>query len=65
MGRAGSVRYASIMTSAEGRSKGCAIVEYSTPEEASNAINSLTDTELAGRAISVREDRGARPMAGE
>jgi len=38
-------------------SKGCALVEYSTPKEARKAINMMTDSELRGRRIWVREDR--------
>ncbi|CAE7422991.1 unnamed protein product [Symbiodinium sp. CCMP2456] len=38
-------------------SKGCALVEYSTPKEARKAINMMTDSELRGRKIWVREDR--------
>lgn len=41
----------------DGRSKGCGIVEFSTNEEAQEAIKNLTDTELKGRMIFVREDR--------
>merc|ERR1712071_84552 len=41
----------------DGRSRGCGIVEYATAEEAQNAITNLTDTELKGRMIFVREDR--------
>jgi len=37
--------------------QGCAIVTYSTAEEAQNAIETLTDTELDGRKIFVRADR--------
>lgn len=42
-----------------GRSKGYGIVEYKTPEEAEQAIG-LTDTEIFGRKIFVREDRESR-----
>ncbi|CAL1149271.1 unnamed protein product [Cladocopium goreaui] len=38
-------------------SKGCAIVEYRTAAEARRAIRSMTDTELRGRQMWVREDR--------
>ena len=47
------------MKDASGRSKGCGIVEYRTPVEAQEAINTLLDTELKGRLIFVREDREA------
>lgn len=54
---AGEVVYAEVMTEPDGRSKGCGIVEYSTPEEAQKACETLNDTELNGRTIFVREDR--------
>lgn len=57
MREAGEVLHAEVITEANGRSKGCGIVEYSTPEEAEEAIKTLTDTELKGRMIFVREDR--------
>lgn len=57
MSAAGMVRYASIMTHPDGRSKGCAIVRYDSADEANAAITTLTDTEIKGRKISVREDR--------
>ena len=53
----GDVVFAEVMTDPDGRSKGCGIVEYATAEEAHNAIVNLTDTELNGRMIFVREDR--------
>ena len=45
------------MTEPSGRSKGCAVVEYSNAEHAQRAIAELNDTELMGRLIFVREDR--------
>jgi len=57
MREAGDVVFAEVMMEGDGRSKGCGIVEYSTPEEAQEAIAVLTDTELKGRMIFVREDR--------
>lgn len=46
-----------------GRSKGYGIVEFSTPEEAQAAVEELTDTEIHGRRIFLREDRETgRPM---
>mmetsp|Transcript_3613 Transcript_3613/g.5388 ORF Transcript_3613/g.5388 Transcript_3613/m.5388 type:complete len:252 (-) Transcript_3613:22-777(-) len=40
-----------------GRSKGCGIVEFETPELAAKAIRTLHNTELDRRLIFVREDR--------
>jgi RNA recognition motif-containing protein len=44
----------------DGRSKGCGIVEFATPDEAQRAITELNDTELMGRMVFVREDRESR-----
>eukprot|EP00927_Polykrikos_kofoidii_P077310 TRINITY_DN74264_c0_g1_i1.p1 TRINITY_DN74264_c0_g1~~TRINITY_DN74264_c0_g1_i1.p1 ORF type:complete len:398 (-),score=34.06 TRINITY_DN74264_c0_g1_i1:107-1300(-) len=38
-------------------SKGCGIVEFSTPGEAATAIDTLRDTKIKGRPIFLREDR--------
>eukprot|EP00573_Skeletonema_grethae_P012205 CAMPEP_0201694680 /NCGR_PEP_ID=MMETSP0578-20130828/6854_1 /ASSEMBLY_ACC=CAM_ASM_000663 /TAXON_ID=267565 /ORGANISM="Skeletonema grethea, Strain CCMP 1804" /LENGTH=209 /DNA_ID=CAMNT_0048180385 /DNA_START=108 /DNA_END=737 /DNA_ORIENTATION=+ len=54
---AGDVQYSKVLTDRDGRSKGCGIVEFSTVEGAQDAIEKLTDTELKGRKIFVREDR--------
>ncbi|TMW68366.1 hypothetical protein Poli38472_005834 [Pythium oligandrum] len=54
---AGTVVHADVLEEPNGRSKGCGLVEYSTPDEAQHAIMSLNDTELEGRKIFVREDR--------
>lgn len=54
--QAGNVVYAEVMTEGNGRSKGCGIVEFETAEEAEEA-KKLSDEELNGRAIFVREDR--------
>jgi hypothetical protein len=40
-----------------GRSKGCGIVEMSTIDEAARAVEMLSDTNLDGRNILIREDR--------
>ena len=45
-----------------GRSKGCGIVEYSTAEEAAQAILTLHDRMLGGRPVCVREDREDRDL---
>ena len=46
-----------VMQTSDGRSKGCAIVEFATSEGAAEAVLTLNDTELSGRRIFVREDR--------
>lgn len=57
MRQAGEVLHAEVISESNGRSKGCGIVEFATPAEAQAAISTLTDTELKGRMIFVREDR--------
>mmetsp|Transcript_22260 Transcript_22260/g.31330 ORF Transcript_22260/g.31330 Transcript_22260/m.31330 type:complete len:342 (-) Transcript_22260:693-1718(-) len=57
MRSAGEVLFSEVMRESDGRSKGCGIVEYATAEEALEATKTLTDTELKGRMIFVREDR--------
>mmetsp|Transcript_23653 Transcript_23653/g.36501 ORF Transcript_23653/g.36501 Transcript_23653/m.36501 type:complete len:448 (-) Transcript_23653:278-1621(-) len=57
MREAGEVSFAEVMMEGHGRSKGCGIVEFETVEGAETAIQTMTDTELNGRAIFVREDR--------
>ena len=60
---AGNVVHAKVMESG-GRSKGCGIVEYSTAEEAAQAILTLHDRMLGGRPVCVREDREDRDLRG-
>jgi RNA recognition motif-containing protein len=57
MGAAGTVVHANVICEHNGRSKGCGTVEYETVEEAQTATETLTNTELKGRLIFVREDR--------
>mmetsp|Transcript_50161 Transcript_50161/g.55969 ORF Transcript_50161/g.55969 Transcript_50161/m.55969 type:complete len:510 (+) Transcript_50161:213-1742(+) len=57
MRTAGEVLRADVISEHNGRSKGCGIVEYATEDEARQAIETLTHTELRGRTIFVREDR--------
>jgi len=45
----------------DGRSKGCGVVEYSSPQEAQEAIKTLNKTKLLSFEINVREDN--RTMA--
>lgn len=57
----GAVVHADVILDADHRSKGCGVVEFATAAEAQKAIVELTDTELDGRRIWVREDRDAKP----
>jgi len=52
----GDVIYADLFTEG-GRSKGCALVSFKSPEEARRAVLELHDSDLGGRKIIVREDR--------
>lgn len=47
--------FADVLTNAAGRSKGCGIVEFSNPDEARKAIETLNDKEFLGRPIFIRE----------
>lgn len=55
--QAGNVKFVDMFQAPGGRSKGCAVVEYETPQGAHAAIRNLNDTELMGRMMFVREDR--------
>lgn len=55
--QAGNVNFVDLFQEPGGRSKGCAIVEYETPQEAHAAIRDLHDSDLMGRMMFVREDR--------
>lgn len=57
MRSAGNVKFVDLFQAPGGRSKGCAVVEYETAQEAHTAIRELHDTDLLGRLIFVREDR--------
>jgi RNA recognition motif-containing protein len=46
-----------------GRSKGSGLVDFATAEEAARARSDLNETNLDGRTIFVREDRGDVPPA--
>jgi len=56
----GEVMHVDVLHGPDGRSKGCGLVEYQSPDEAQRAIQELNDTELMGRMVFVREDREAR-----
>eukprot|EP00300_Choanocystis_sp_HF-7_P040101 c6524_g1_i2.p1 GENE.c6524_g1_i2~~c6524_g1_i2.p1 ORF type:complete len:153 (-),score=23.58 c6524_g1_i2:118-576(-) len=51
------------MVDQSGRSKGCATAEFATALDAESAIAKLTDREIHGRKIFIREDREP-PSAG-
>jgi len=57
MREAGDVEFVDIFKGADGRSKGCAIVEYSTVKGAKDAIETLYDRDIDGRPIFVRFDK--------
>lgn len=51
------VTRADVMTTPDGRSKGCGLVEFATSDGAQRAVLTLNDTDFYGRQIFVREDR--------
>jgi RNA recognition motif-containing protein len=57
MRQAGEVAHADVLTFPDGRSKGCGLVTFETAGQAKAATRDLTDSELNGRLIFVREDR--------
>lgn len=58
------VTRANVMQTRDGRSKGCGIVEFASPEGAKQAVLTLNDAELKGRQIFVREDREEQNNSG-
>jgi len=70
MQQVGNVIHVDVFEDRDGRSKGCGVVEFETPEEARRAIEEMTDTQLNSRQIFVREDREdgfnpGRPRGGD
>lgn len=57
MRQAGDVAHAEVFIDSSGRSAGCGIVEFESPEAAEAAINTMNDSTLDGRTIFVRADR--------
>ena len=55
--QAGVVIRADVLQGGDSRSKGCGIVVFASDSDASNAVQTLHDTELMGRKIFAREDR--------
>ena len=54
------VHYVDLILELDGRSKGCAIVEFASPEGARQAVVSLNNAEIENRQVFVREDREER-----
>ncbi|KAI4164272.1 MAG: hypothetical protein LQ342_002237 [Letrouitia transgressa] len=61
MRQAGDVLFADVLLLPNGMSKGCGIVEYASREQAQQAVNTLSNQNLMGRLVYVREDREAEP----
>mmetsp|Transcript_36721 Transcript_36721/g.70797 ORF Transcript_36721/g.70797 Transcript_36721/m.70797 type:complete len:330 (-) Transcript_36721:245-1234(-) len=57
MKQAGEIEYADVITRSDGKSSGGGLVRYTSAAAAQKAIRTLTDTEINGRLIFVREDR--------
>ena len=57
MSQVGEVLNVEILKSQDGRSKGCAIVEFLNIEGAREAIRSLQDSDLKGRPLLLKADR--------
>ncbi|KAK0299894.1 g-strand binding protein [Friedmanniomyces endolithicus] len=55
MRQAGDVVFADVLLLANGMSKGCGIVEYASRDEAQTAITTLSNQNLMGRLVYVRE----------
>jgi RNA recognition motif-containing protein len=52
-----NVKTVDVLCVPGGRSKGCAVVEFSDPGTCQQAIQALNNSELRGRQMFVREDR--------
>ncbi|KAK2612141.1 g-strand binding protein [Conoideocrella luteorostrata] len=61
MRQAGEVLFADVLLLPNGMSKGCGIVEYATRDQAQAAVAQLSNQNLMGRLVYVREDREAEP----
>lgn len=56
MKKIGNVEHVEVFTDNEGRSKGCAVVEFTHSQDAERAIKELDGSEIRGRKVKVRED---------
>ena len=61
----GNVVYADVQEDRYGRSAGCGIVEFSTAQEAADAMLQMHDHDLQGRKIFVRQDKDDRDLGGK
>eukprot|EP00659_Diplonema_papillatum_P018058 gene18058-27820_t len=61
----GDVVFADVKADKNGRSAGCGIVEFKTPEEAGEAMVQMHDSEFQGRKIFVRQDKEDRDLGGK
>ncbi|OTA98573.1 hypothetical protein M426DRAFT_69543 [Hypoxylon sp. CI-4A] len=61
MRQAGEVLFADVLLLPNGMSKGCGIVEYATREQAQTAVQTLSNQNLMGRLVYVREVSGIEP----
>ncbi len=57
MKEVGDVEYCDVLVGKDGRSNGSGLVRFATAEQAEKAISDLTNTDLDGRQIFVREDK--------
>jgi RNA recognition motif-containing protein len=48
---------ANVLSGAGGQSRGCAVVEFGSVQDAARAAAALNDTDFRGRPLHVREDR--------
>eukprot|EP00939_MAST-03C_sp_MAST-3C-sp1_P000224 g224.t1 len=57
MRKCGNVVHAEVLTRRDGKSSGAGVVEFASVRDAQRAIDEMTDIDLGGRPIFVREDR--------
>lgn len=61
MRQAGEVLFADVLLLPNGMSKGCGIVEFASRDQAQHAVSTLSNQDLMGRLVYVREDRESEP----
>jgi len=60
---AGTIRRVQIARTPDGESRGCAVIEFDTEENAEIAIDVFDGRQLLGRTLTVRAFREAQPAA--